>query len=64
MKVSLETTDIQEYTQVINNKNKDVDNFINLVDKKRKVWSIKNTNLSVSVPFVAGVGPEPTTSGL
>ena len=29
MKVSIETTDIQEYTQVINNKNKDVDNFIN-----------------------------------
>lgn len=28
MKVSLETTDIQEYTQVINNKKKDVDNFI------------------------------------
>lgn len=24
----------------------------------------KNTNFSVSVPFVAGVGPEPTTSGL
>ena len=28
MKVSIETTDIQEYTQVINNKDKDVDNFI------------------------------------
>ena len=28
MKVSIEVTDIQEYTQVINNKNKDVDNFI------------------------------------
>lgn len=28
MKVSIETTDIQEYTQVINNKNKDVDKFI------------------------------------
>ena len=41
MKVSLETTDIQEYTQVINNKNKDVETLSNLVDKKRKVWSIK-----------------------
>ena len=28
MKVSIETTDIQEYTQVINNKNKDGDNLI------------------------------------
>lgn len=28
MKVSIETTDIQEYTQVINYKNKDVDTFI------------------------------------
>lgn len=28
MKVSIEVTDIHEYTQVINNKNKDVDNFI------------------------------------
>ena len=28
MKVSIEVTDIQEYTQVTNNKNKDVDNFI------------------------------------
>ena len=41
MKVSIEVTDIQEYTQVINNKNKDVDNFINLVDKTGKVLSIK-----------------------
>lgn len=28
MKVSIEVTDIQEYTTVINNKLKDVDNFI------------------------------------